>query len=116
MSECARKNKQIDTSQKLEEKTERLANLHQVSLTSKVIAHSYYRIGVYQWKKTDLEKKIILDKNIRKGLEKLGGCEEPEKTIRVMKDYWNLYTCYGLKEPMLQPNEKIKNADISKYK
>ena len=116
MSECALKNKEIDTSQKLEEKAEWMAHLHQVPMAGKVIAHSYYRIGVYQWKKADLEKKIILDKHIRKGLETLGGCEEPARLMRVMKNYWNLYTYYDLKEPMLQPNEKIKNVDLSKYK
>ena len=81
-----------------------------------MIAHSYYRIGVYQWNQTDLEKKKILDKNIRKGFKTLGGCEEPENLIRVMKEYWKEYTKYGLKEPVLQPNKKIKNVDLSKYK
>ena len=83
-------------------------------MTGKVIAYSYYRKGVYQWKHKDLEKKIILDKNIRKGLEKLGSCEEPERLMRVMKDYWNLYSYNSLKEPVLQPNKKIKSVDLSK--
>ena len=85
-------------------------------MTGKIIAYSYYRIGVYQWKQTDLEKKTILDKFIRKAIEILGGCEEPEKLIRIMKDYWNKYTQYGLKEPMLQANKKVNNVDLSKYK
>ena len=33
-----------------------------------------------------------------------------------MKDYLNKYTWYGFKELMLQPNKKIKNFDLSKYK
>ena len=92
MSEFALKNKKIETSQKFEDKAERLAHLNKVFMTGKIIAYSYYRIGVYQWKQTDLEKKTILDKFIRKAIEILGGCEEPEKLIRIMKDYWNKYT------------------------
>ena len=85
-------------------------------MTGKVIAHSYYRIGVYQWKQTNIEKNIILDKPLRKGLETFGGCEEPKKLIRIMKEYWKEYTYNDLKEPMLQPNKKIKYVDLSKYK
>ena len=33
-----------------------------------------------------------------------------------MKDYWKEYTYYDLKEPMLQPNKKVKNVNLSKYK
>ena len=36
--------------------------------------------------------------------------------MRIMKDYWKEYTYYDLKEPMLQPNKKVKNVNLSKYK
>ena len=46
----------------------------------------------------------------------LGGCEELERLVQKMKHYWNYYPYYGVKEPILQPNKKIKNVKLNNYK
>ena len=57
----------------------KVVNLHNFTMTGKVIGDSCYRVGEYLWKQaeTENERRRILDQYIRKGFEAKGGYEEP---------------------------------------